>query len=77
MRFKNLVGENMSKNKGQLIVVDLPTDYCAFMVAIVIIRLVINKEDIGHQYTAEEHTNIVNILPHSKSANFHADKKEE
>ena len=66
----------MSKNKGQLIVVDLPTDYCAFMVAIVIIRLVINKEDIGHQYTAEEHTNILNT-PHSKSANFHADKKEE
>ena len=71
MRIKNLEGENMSKNKGQLIMVDLPTDYCAFMVAIVLIRLVINEENVGHQYTAEELSNIVNILPHSKSANFY------
>ena len=71
MRIKNLEGENMSKNKGQLIVVNLPTDYCAFMVAIVLVRLVINEEDVGHQYTAEELSNIVNILPHSKSANFY------
>lgn len=61
----------MAKHKGELKEVDLPTDYCAFMVAIVLIRLVIGKEDIGIQFTAEELTSIVNILPHSRSANFY------
>jgi hypothetical protein len=41
------------------------------MVAIVLVRLVINKEDIGVPFKVEEIAEIVNILPHSKSANFY------
>jgi MinD-like ATPase involved in chromosome partitioning or flagellar assembly len=60
----------MVKNNGEPKICDLPTDYCAFMVAIVLVRLVINKEDIGVQFKAEEIAKIVNALPHSRSANF-------
>jgi hypothetical protein len=41
------------------------------MVAMVLVRLVINKEYIGVQFKAEEIAEIVNSLPHSKSANFY------
>jgi hypothetical protein len=61
----------MVKNKGELRTCDLPTDYCAFMVAIVLVHLVVNKEDIGIQFAAEELSKIVNLLPHSSSANFY------
>jgi hypothetical protein len=61
----------MVKNNEESKIYDLPTDYCAFMVAIVLVRLVINKEDIGVPFKVEEIAEIVNILPHSKSANFY------
>lgn len=61
----------MVKKAEEMRVCDLPTDYCAFMVAIVLVRLVVIKEEIGIQFTAEELSKILNLLPHSRSANFY------
>ena len=52
---------------------DLPTEYCAFMVAIVLSKIIICDQDIGLQWQAEELTDVLNELPYSSSADFHVD----
>jgi hypothetical protein len=70
-QLENHTAKIMVTNNRESKICDLPTDYCAFMVAMVLVRLVINKEYIGVQFKADEIAEIVNILPHSKSANFY------
>ena len=52
---------------------DLPTECCAFMVAIVLSRIIICDQDIGLQWQAEELIDVLNELPYSSSADFHVD----
>ena len=47
-------------------------DYCAFMVAIVIICHEVNATNARLQWSAEELTGILNALPRAQHAHFHA-----
>ena len=55
--------DNLSAN-------ELVIDYCAFMVAIVLVRHVVDMANINDQWTAETLSTSLNLLPHSESVNF-------
>ena len=50
---------------------NLTIDYCAFMVAIVIICHEVNATNASLQWCAEELAGILNALPRAQHANFH------
>lgn len=52
---------------------DVHVDYCTFMVAIVMSRIIIDDDDIGRQWCAEELSEKLNIMPWSDSADFYVD----
>lgn len=57
----------MVKIKGEFEVCDLPTDCCAFMVAVVQVRLVVTEEEIEIQFTSEGLSKILKLLPQSRA----------
>ena len=52
---------------------DRHVDYCTFMVAIVLSRIIIGNDDIDRQWRAEELSEKVNKMRWSDSADFHVD----
>ena len=48
----------------------LVIDYCACMVAIALSRHRVDSDNIGIQYSAEELSSQLNLLPYSEGPNF-------
>ena len=46
-------------------------DYCAFMVAIVFVRHVVDSSEPRRQWPAEELSDSLNLLPYAESVNFY------
>ena len=60
---------------GKMVVIlkeyEAVVDYCAFMVAIVLVRHVVDSSNHRCQWSAEELSESLNLLPYAKSANFY------
>jgi hypothetical protein len=49
----------------------LTVDYCAFMLAIVIVCHSVDNVNANYQWSAEEMSKILNDLPRAKHPNYH------
>ena len=53
---------------------DLVVDYCSCMVAITIVRHIVDSTNVNVQFSAEELSLVLNLLPHSNGPNFYVEQ---
>ena len=53
---------------------DLVVDYCSCMVAIAIFRHIVDSTNVNVQFSAEELSLVLNLLPHSNGPNFYVEQ---